>query len=166
MLKFCAWKKCGREFEASRVTQRFCSKKCCDSHGYWVRHINLPEAHWRDKELTCDYLGCDNVFTPKIGVQRFCSATCRIAAENQRRRKLEPKTCVQCSALFHPRCAQAKYCSEECRNHGHAAKQRAMRAAKSEAEVRRMVLHTDTPAGRNLYAWLKWRRGTVEVVAV
>lgn len=62
---------------------------------------------------------CDGSYS--IGARRYCSASCRRQAANNRRRRSHYLQCKRCGATFTGR-VDARYCSTRCRVAAHRAK--------------------------------------------
>lgn len=69
-------------------------------------------------ERHCD--NCGDRFTPKSGINRFCSKPCKKRHENRARflgnaDKRAPKPCEGCGTVFQPMLAVQRYCGPTCR---------------------------------------------------
>jgi hypothetical protein len=73
--RMCEW--CGELYDATRRTQRYCSRKC-NSRAAQER---VPALHMRD--VTCDQ--CGTVFQSKRSNARFCSRPCALVFHGRNR---------------------------------------------------------------------------------
>jgi len=93
---------CNKEFDAIKVTQRYCSKKC-NRKKYIV------------KKITKRCLICNEEFIPKYNNKRYCSIKCISKARIYIPKKITKKTnCVFCNKEIFYIDHYKKYCSLEC----------------------------------------------------
>ena len=93
--------RCGREFEAKRRTQKYCSVNC----------------RWGKREkATCANCGVE--FVPH-GAQKYCSVGCRVArrkAKGAHEGELKADNkCRRCGREYEPQFTGDRFCSDECR---------------------------------------------------
>lgn len=80
-----------------------------------------PGAYVRRLERAAECMGCRAAFTAQHGLQQYCSARCRNAANNRQRqersRDRSARQCRFCLASFIPQYGDYRkaYCSVECR---------------------------------------------------
>lgn len=126
---------CKNQFKLSRISQKYCSRKCAingcsakrsDPNKYPLRRcckgcknwfiITDPRKHGKlycdpkcivGEHWTCDH--CGKYFYRKRSKVRFCSSLCGHIAD-----RLKPKPCEFCHRQFQPRKGKSRFCSRSC----------------------------------------------------
>lgn len=109
---------CGKAFNPSCESHRFCSKQCREKE--W--RLNNPSQKGSERSVQCR--GCSTDFVTTDSRKRFCSVDCRWRFFNGRRAvmKYESRTCPMCNTSFVPlqnAGVGRTYCSRKCRSKAH-----------------------------------------------
>ncbi len=101
---------CGKEFEARRKDQIYCSDKCKDTRNYQQRKI---PKHF--DPIPCKQ--CGKMFTPKSSRNKFCSKKCNnhfFSFYRNRAKPLSKTECPWCHKIFERSGRFQRFCCSKC----------------------------------------------------
>lgn len=121
MYKTCEW--CANDFEAVRISQRFCSKECCVEADKLKKRWERKAKRKLYAEQIC--VVCGNKFTPTRSGQITCGGECAIRhsrgiddnwTPSHSKKVLEVRKCIICNKEFNPNTYRQVLCGDpECK---------------------------------------------------
>lgn len=144
----CGW--CGRGFETTNRTQRYCCRRCRRAAKKKREYAKAGRQPRVLVEEDLVWLSCKNDFTARYHGQKYCSAVCQRRERNKRQKKspaarlkrnlqkrmarlrraalrhtplLEPRACIRCQTMYVPKVPHQKYCKPECKDGAHRGRQ-------------------------------------------
>ena len=101
---------CGKEFERTRTTQKFCSAECRLSS-----HKPAKDAGGQDaigEKHVCEH--CGKEFISASSTVVYCSRRCKEQAKKKRDKEEIKRACLTCGEEFVPKQARSQFCCREC----------------------------------------------------